>query len=793
MLDTSQLTLAEKASLTAGVDLWHTAAVERLGVPSIRMTDGPNGARGDRWSGSTSACLPCGAALGATWNRDLVRQVGRVLAEEAHSKGAQVLLAPTVNIHRHPLNGRHFESYSEDPFLTAEMAVAYITGVQERGVAAVVKHFVCNDQEHERHTISVAVDERALREIYLPPFEAAVQRARVWGIMSAYNRLAGTYCSEHRELLTDLLRNEWGFDGLVVSDWGGTHSSEAVDAGLDIEMPGPAKHLGAHLPDKVTSGAVQEASIDRAADRLLTLISRTSSSPDGAAGKLDAAQVAREAAREAIVLLRNDGVLPLQASSLKKIALIGPMATRAAAHGGGSAEVTPPYVVSPLEALRERLGQSVEIVHEPGAALPGPLPLLDAGLMGGGTLDVAFYDNPDFRGEPVAHEGYAQSRMTFLEHPVPGVQPGKFSARVTATLVPTLSGPWRIGLSSAGQARVLVDGKLAVDNFAPEPGSSFWGRGSKEVTAEVPLERGRPYPLLVEYRTDDPEFPYGVRIGVEPVLASDSIQRAARAAADADVVLIAAGYDGRWESEGFDRPHMDLPGEQDALIRAVAAANPRTIVALNAGSPVTMDWADDVAALLQVWFPGMEVGRALVDVLVGDVDASGRLPTTFPRRLEDSPTSANYPGTDGVVRYAEGIFVGYRGYDRNAVEPRFSFGHGLSYTTFTFSDLRVSASADGATATFTITNSGARAGDAVPQLYVHPVASDVEQPEQQLKEFAKVQLRPGEARTVRFDLPRRAFAYWDLQAHAWKVQAGEYEIRIGASARDIRASARVNI
>ncbi|HET6317590.1 MAG TPA: glycoside hydrolase family 3 C-terminal domain-containing protein, partial [Chloroflexota bacterium] len=677
MPDVSQLTFAEKTMLTAGVDLWHTAPIDRLGVPSVRMTDGPNGARGGRWSGATSACLPCGSALAATWNRDLVRQVGRVLAEEARAKGAQVLLAPTVNIHRHPLGGRHFESFSEDPYLSAEMAVAYISGVQERGVSAVVKHFVCNDQEHERHTISVDVDERALREIYLPPFEAAVRTAGVWAIMSAYNRLGGTYCSEHGQLLTDLLRTEWGFDGLVVSDWRGTHSAAAVDAGLDLEMPGPPEYLGSRLAHR----AVADASLSRAAGNLFALIERTAQTPDGAALVRPAAEVAREAAREAIVLLRNDGVLPLEADPGQRIAVIGPLAARAAAQGGGSAEVTPPHVISPLEALRARVGQQTEIVYEPGCVLPGVLPLLDSHLLrplaDGAALDVAYFDNPDFHGEPVARETFAQSRFLWDSAPASGIVHGHFSARITATLVPDATDTWRLGIASAGQSRLSLDGKLVLDNFAPVPGDTFFGRGSQQVATELELRQGTAYDLVAEFRIDeDNSWITGLRFGAERAMAPDSIARAAAAAANADAVLLVVGYDSRWESEGFDRPHMDLPRPQDELIRAVLQANRRTIVAVNAGSPVTMDWAGDTAALLQMWFPGQECGAALLDVLFGDVDASGRLPTTFPRRTEDSPAFGNYPGNNGVVHYAESIFVGYRGYDRAQVEPRFCFGHG---------------------------------------------------------------------------------------------------------------------
>ncbi len=790
MPDVSQLTFAEKSALTAGVDLWHTAPIDRLGVPSVRMTDGPNGARGGRWSGATSACLPCGSALAATWNRDLVRQVGRVLAEEARTKGAQVLLAPTVNIHRHPLGGRHFESFSEDPYLSAEMAVAYITGVQDRGVSAVVKHFVCNDQEHERHTISVDVDERALREIYLPAFEAAVRSAGVWAIMSAYNRLGGTYCSVHRQLLTDLLRTEWGFDGLVVSDWRGTHSAGAVDAGLDLEMPGPPEFLGSRLKD----AEVSDGALSRAAANLFQLIDRTAHTPHDAARVRPAAQVAREAARESIVLLRNDGALPLTVKSGQRIAVIGPLTARAAPQGGGSAEVTPPHVIGPLEALRARIGQQAEIVYEPGCVLPGVLPLLDSHLLRprakGVALEATYFDNPDFRGEPIAREAFAQSRFLWDSAPARGILHGHFSARITATVVPDVTDTWRLGIASAGQSRLLLDGRLVLDNFAPVPGDTFFGRGSQQVATELKLRQGTAYDLVAEFRIDeDNAWITGLRFGAERVMAPDSIARAAAAAARADAALVVVGYDSRWESEGFDRPHMDLPQPQDELIRAVLRANRRTIVAVNAGSPVTMEWADDPAALLQLWFPGQECGAALVDVLFGDVDASGRLPTTFPKRIEDSPAFANYPGRDGIVQYAEGIFVGYRGYDRAHVEPRFCFGHGLSYTTFEFSDLQASPDS----VSVRVTNSGERAGTAVPQLYVRHMSSPVEQPVVQLKEFAKVPLQPGESRSLEFALNRRAFAYWDVQRHAWHVEPGDFEILIGASSRDIRATARVRI
>jgi beta-glucosidase len=770
------LTRAEKVALTGGVDLWHTAGVERLGLPGLRLTDGPSGARGVSWSSGESVCFPCGSALAATWNPQLARRVGRALAAETRAKGAQVLLAPTVNIHRHPLTGRHFECMSEDPHLTSEMAVEYILGLQEAGVAAVVKHFVCNDQEHERHTISVEVDERTLREIYLPPFEAAVRRAGVWGIMSAYNRLGGVYCSEHRWLLSELLTDEWGFDGLVVSDWRGTESQSALEAGLDLEMPGPPRFLGGALPDEVS-----DAALDRAAERLLRLMRRVTVGP--AAEPEDpppsAQDVAYEAAAEAIVLLRNDGVLPLGVGSLRRLAVIGPLADRLAVQGGGSAEVTPTHVSSALDELRASLPPTIEVDHQPGCVLPGPLRPLD------GLVQIEYFANPDFGGPIAGTETLSRTWTRWMNAPYPGVPQGHFSARLRTSFTPPHSGDWQLGVSSAGQSRVLLDGRLVLENFEPMPGEAFGGRGSREVRATVHLEASRQYQLLVELRVDSGAPFAAIRVGAEPALPDDALLHARDAARSADAAVVIVGYDGRWESEGFDRPSLQLPGEQDALVRAVAAVNPRTVVVVNAGAPVAMDWSEEVAALLQVWFPGQAGGHALADVLVGRVNPSGRLPTTFPRRLEDTPAFATYPGADGVARYAEGLLVGYRHYDVNEVEPRFCFGHGLSYTTFELSRLLV----DGDEATVDVTNTGERAGAEVVQVYVRRVDSAM----RQLRGFAKVALEPGASHTVRVPLPRRAFSHWEVDAHDWRVEPGEFEVLVGASSRDIRLRQRITV
>jgi len=789
----ADLALEEQAALTAGIDFWHTAPIERVGISSLRVTDGPSGARGHRWSVGTSACLPCGSALAATWNRELVRRVGRVLADETRAKGAGVLLGPTVNIHRHPLNGRHFECMSEDPRLTAELAAAYIQGLQGRGVGAVIKHFVCNDQEYERLTISVEVDERALREIYLPPFEATVKETGVWAVMGAYNRLRGTYCCENAPLLEDLLKAEWAFDGVLMSDWYATHSTTAVAAGLDLEMPGPARFLGSHLVEAVTRGEVSTHTVANAAERMLRLIERTADHDSRSPGEA-ASVVARAAAAEAIVLLRNTGdVLPIDPGRARHVAVLGPLAERLAVQGGGSAEVTPRYVSSPLEAIKAR--RQIEVTYEPGAALPGPTPLIDyrwLGVLLGSSepaLRAEVFASPDLSGPPVVTEMLARSLARWGGSPAPGVAAGSFSARVSGEFVADRSGTWEFGLASAGQARLSLDGQLLVENLEAD---RFYRQGANEVLARVELERGSRHQLVGELRVDTRADMAGLRVGARPVIPADARQRAVRAASEADVAVVVVGYDGGWETEGADRPHMDLPGDQDDLVRAIAAANPRTVVVLNAGAPVTMPWADDVAAIVQLWFPGMEGGNALADVLFGDVDACGRLPTTFPRRLEDSPAYPHYPGKDGVVSYHEGIFVGYRHYDSHGVEPRFCFGHGLSYTGFDYSNLRVERSVDELHVQVDVKNVGQRPGREVVQVYVRALQSAVEQPDKELRDFAKLQLEPGETQTARFQLSPRAFAYWDTQRHDWLVEPGPREILVGASSRDIRLTSRID-
>ena len=793
-----RLSLVDQAALTVGVGWWHTAGAAELSLEGVHVTDGPNGARGARW-GEISACLPSATALAATWDRQLVQQIGEVLGDEALDKSARVLLAPTVNIHRHPLGGRSFECFSEDPLLSSILAVAYVRGVQSRGVGCAIKHFVCNDQEFERMSIDVEIDERPLREIYLAPFETAVREAEVAMVMSAYNKLRGRFCSEDRDLLVDVLKDEWGFEGVVVSDWFGTRSTAALGAGLDLEMPGPASFLGPHLVDAVADGTVRTAAVQDAADRMVRLLRRLGSDPPVARRSTEKrTALARQAAAASIVLLKNESSsLPLDPATVAHLAVSGPAAARLCPQGAGAAEVTPPYVRSPLPAILDRAG-AVTVTYEPGCVIPGPvLPLGPAGLQtkdGADGIEVEYFasDEPDV--EPVHDDVFTVSRLVWLGSPHPSLAQGRFRARATTIFTPDRTGTWDFGLVATGTAQLFRDDALLLDTTDAPPGEGFFGMGSEEVTAAVELVESIACTLTVEFRVDSPEMPLAaVSFGAAFRPPENALTAAADAARAADVALIVVGTDGRWETEGKDRSTLRLPGDQDALVSAVAAANPRTVVVVNSGAPVEMPWADDVDGIVQVWYPGQEGGTAIADVLFGDVDASGRLPTTFPISLEDTPAFPFYPGDGQTLHYGEGLMVGYRHYDTREVAPRFCFGHGLSYTTFEYSALTFVRNGTDLVVTVEVTNTGARRGAEVVQVYVRRPESQVERADKELKAFEKVWLEPGETTRVSLRLTEQAFRHWDVDESRWTIERGHADILVGSSSRDIRLRAAVTV
>ncbi len=806
-----RLTLEEKASLTAGASLWFVPPVERLGIPSLKVSDGPSGVRGESLTGRRSLSLPCGMAIGSTWNPELVERMGEVLAVEAQSKGVNVLLGPTVCIPRTPLAGRTFESYSEDPRLTARIAVAYVRGVQRRGVACCIKHYACNDQEHERMTISAQVDERALREIHLVAFEAAVQEAHVWSVMTAYNKVNGVYCCEQPDLLDRILRNEWGFDGLVMSDWFGTHSTRpAAEAGLDLEMPGPSAWLGPTLGAAVREGTVAESVLDGQVRHMLQLMERVGMldgtyqrGPEREEDWPEHRAVARAVAAEGTVLLVNDGLLPILGPSpaadasrtpaVSSIAVIGPNAA-GMAMGGGSSEVTPHRRRGLVEALSERLPE-VDLSYEVGCRIDRGLPSLDMALMTTedetASFTLEYFDSTDLSGDPVHVEPARLSRVMWLGQPREDLTVGSYSIRLSGTFTPDLSGPWRLGLESAGRSVLRLDGSIVVDNSEPLRGEGFYGAGSTLVQVERTLERGRPYALQVDIRPRSTDSVLmGVRIAAGRPDASDEFERAVAAARAADVAVVVVGSNSQWESEGRDRPDLSLPGRQRELVEAVIEANPRTVVVVNVGSPVEMPWAARAGAVLLPWYGGEEAADALADIIVGAAEPSGRLPITFPARAEDGPTGghvARYPGADGQVIYEEGVLVGYRFYETKDVTPLFAFGHGLSYGDIVFDDIAVAPDA----VVVELVNKGKRPGTEVVQVYVRALDPRVERPDRELAAFAKVTVDAGGRATVKVPLDADTYRYWDVDRHGWRSDEGRYEILVGASSRDIRGSATV--
>jgi beta-glucosidase len=657
------LSLEEKVSLCSGENQWYLKSIARLGIPPVLISDGPHGLRKQEEirQGSTASeaapatCYPTTCTLASTWNRDLMRAVGVAIGEEACTEKVGIVLAPGVNIKRSPLCGRNFEYFSEDPYLSGALTAAYIQGVQSQGVGTSLKHFAANNQEHRRFTMDAIVDERALREIYLASFEQAVKVAQPWTVMAAYNRLNGKFCSEHPELLIGILREEWGFEGLVMSDWGAVNQRTAgLAAGLDLEMPGLNGVHDERVIQAVNQGELPMQVLERAVERVLRLIDKAAAVTinPGECDLDEHHELARLAASEGAVLLKNEGgILPLSAA--QKVAVIGEFAKIPRYQGAGSSMVTPTRLDNAFEAIAERFGGADKIIYAPGYH-------------------------------------------------------------------------------------------------------------SKTITVDEAL-----------------------------------IKEALEAVQGAEVVLVFAGLPDSYETEGSDRKDMRMPAQHNALIEAVAAVNPNMVVVLMNGAPVEMPWHNQVPAILETYLGGQAGGGAVAQLLFGEVNPSGKLAETFPQRWEDHPAHVCFPGGPKTVEYRESIYVGYRYYDTADKEVLFPFGHGLSYTSFEYGNLQLSANSidenEGLTVSMTITNTGAGEGQEVVQLYLRDLEATVFRPKQELKGFAKVKLVPEESQVVTFTLDRRAFAYWDNELHDWQVEAGLFEVRVGASSRDIRLRETVEV
>ncbi|WP_030777942.1 beta-glucosidase H [Streptomyces sp. NRRL S-920] len=780
-----------KARLLGGRDMWSLHALPEIGLKPLVMSDGPIGVRGTRWTADDpSIALPSPTALAATWDQDLARRAGALLAQEARRKGVHVLLAPTVNLHRTPLGGRHFEAYSEDPYLTGVIGTGYVQGVQSGGVGTTVKHFVANDAETERFTVDNRIGARALRELYLAPFEAIVAGAHPWGIMTAYNQVNGVTMTEHRYLVNEVLRGEWGFDGCNVSDWMAARSTTgAIEGGLDIAMPGPRTVYGEPLAAAVRAGEAAEGAVDDAVRNVLRLAARVGVL-EGAEpvvtrtpAEIDGVALAREIARRSFVLVRNDNqTLPLNRST-GRIALIGAAARDARVLGGGSATVFPARVVSPLDGLAAALPEGA-LTYAVGADPSDELAPADKGF----ELRARCRDAD---GDILGEGGLPIGQVQWIGDDLPeGVtHEAMASVEVLGTFTPRESGEHSFGTRGLGGFTLTVGGRVLYDGVqhadaGADPFEALFGspveRGTVALTAGEPVEVSLLHRLDKKAAAPLPGVLFSL-VHLGPRRADDELMsEAVEAARGADTAVVVVATTERVESEGFDRRDLRLPGRQDDLVRAVAAANPRTVVVVNSGSPVELPWRDDVAAVLLGWFPGQEGGAALADVLLGAEEPGGRLPTTW-GDLAAAPVTEVTP-SNSELAYREGVFIGYRAWERMGATPSYAFGHGLGYTDWAYESLTV----EGTTATVRLRNSGRRAGREVVQLYLAPTEPDPARPARWLAGFATVEAAPGESVRATVELPRRAFEIWDEVSNSWAYQAGSYEVQAGRSIADLR-------
>ncbi|KKY27970.1 putative beta-glucosidase [Phaeomoniella chlamydospora] len=805
-----QLTLDEKVSLLAGEDFWHTAPVPRLGIPSLRLSDGPNGIRGTKFFGSVpSACLPCGTAIGATFDKNLAVEIGHLLGDEAKAKGAHVVLGPTINIQRGPLGGRGFESYSEDPLLSGYMAGNYCKGLKDKKIVATPKHFVCNDLEHERMAVNSILTERALREMYLVPFQIAIKVGDPGAIMTAYNRVNGIHAAEDSYILKDILRGEWGWKGLVMSDWYGTYStSEAINAGLDLEMPGPTRWRGTALTHAVFANKVMKAKLNERVREVLNLIKTAAESgipekaPELQLDREDHRALLRKVAAESIVLLKNDDkVLPLDKS--KRIAVIGPNSKITTYCGGGSAALNASYTVTPFDGISAQATSDVDWAQ--GIYGHQMLPLLGKRTKtedgkAGFTLKI-YNDPPSASTRQLLEERHESDSMPFfIDYKHPDLHPIWY-ADAEATFTPEESGLYDFGLCVQGTGKLYIDGKLLINNAENQKqGPGFLGSGTVEEIGTKELVAGTPYKILVQWGCSKTsklkaegllDFGNGgFRFsGCKKLDTQQGIEEAVKLAKEVEQVILFAGLSGEWESEGEDRQHMDLPPGTDELISRVLDANPNTVVVIQSGTPVTLPWIDKAKAVLHAWYGGNETGNGIADVVYGTVNPSGKLPLTFPRRLKDNPTYLNFRSESGRVLYGEDVYVGYRYYDTLDLEPLFPFGHGLSYTTFTLDTLHLTTPTPTTiNLTITLSNTGPLPGSEVLQIYIAPPPTSVpvKRPPKELKAFEKVLAQPGETKTVQVELEKlRATSFWAEKENSWCSLEGEYRVLVGTSSRDI--------
>ena len=807
----TQLSLEEKVSLCHGISGFEVGGIDRLSIPKIKMTDGPQGVRGP-----TSTYFPTGIAMASSWDPKLIQLLGSALGRETKAAGCKVLLGPGINIMRTPLNGRNFEYFGEDPLLAGKIAAGYISGVQSEGVAACVKHLSNNNQEKWRTTNSSEVDERTLRETYLSAFKIACDEGNVWAIMSAYNKVNGIYSSANKQIQYDIPKTDWGWDGAIISDWGGTHETEgAVNGGLDIEMPGGERnYLGKPYLEGLKSGKYDLKTLDDKVKRVLRLIYRTtidSTLNKGEANTVAHQNIARKAAQESIVLLKNeDNILPINVAKIKSIAVIGPNANMqhsmdGVRGSGGSGSVNPPYEVTPLQGLKNSLGDKVTINFAEGISfksnaevIPAAHLFIDYTAKKQG-IKATYFDSVNLTGKEIlSREETTLNHIWTNQVLTEKISPKTFSARWTTTLVPHKTGRYKIGVESDDGSRLFINNQLVVNNWREQ--------GMHVESEEYYFEKDKTYDIKVEY------FQAGGEAGIKLIWEfldnnSNKLDEALKIAKEADIVLFFGGTNHTYDTEslgwgdvsGADRPDLELIGNQKELIKQLTEVNPNVVVVLIGGGPLSVEtWIDKVKGVFMAWYPGQEGGNAIADLLLGKVNPSAKLPCTFGKKLNDYAchSNGNYPGTgnNGIVNYDEGIFVGYRWFEKESIKPRFPFGYGLSYTDFELSKLGLSQGKNRKlTINVTIKNSGKIDGAEVIQLYVSDKESSLPRPLKELKGFQKVKLKSGEKQTIEMTLNEADFSFYNPEKGAWVFEPGEFEISLGVSSEDIRLKTDIEI
>ncbi len=789
----AQMTLDEKIAYIGGFNAFSIRAIPRLGVPELKMSDGPVGTRND---GSATA-YPAGIAMAATWDSALETQVGVMLGKDSRARGVHFLLAPGMNIYRAPMCGRNFEYFGEDPFLASRMAVAVIEGIQSQGVIATAKHYMGNNQEWDRYKVSSEIDERTMHEIYLPAFEASVKEAHVGAVMDSYNLVNGEHATQSYDLNTEILKKQWGFQGILMSDWEAvTDGVKAAASGLDLEMPDARYMNHKTLTEALANGKITMATIDDKVLRILRtalafgFFDHPQKLPSIPLDNPEAHAVALKASEESIILLKNNGILPLQLDKYKSIAVIGPNVNPAVFGGGGSSLVQPFHAVSILDGITKLVGGKVHVSYAPGVQLVGTI-LAETALTVDpeGTKPGAlgqYFNNMEMKGEPAVTRVDSHISFDWGEGSyAPGQPVDEFSARWVAYFTPQSSGNFTFYIQGDDGFRLFVDDKPIIEQWQYQ--------GESISSKKLDLEAGRHYRIRIEYFEGTGQAK--ISFGIAPKAAAP-LEKAAALASSSDLVILGLGFNKSNEGEGADR-NFQLSEEQRDLVARVFALNKNVIVVLNAGGNVDMSpFAEKSSAVLHAWYPGQEGGTAIARVLLGNANPSGKLPVSFEMRWEDSPVHDSYYDKDNshLVKYSEGLFLGYRYYDKSAVKPRFPFGYGLSYTTFKYGDLKLTPfGKDKLSVSFTITNTGKRDGAEVAQVYVSDGHAKVERPLKELKGFARVDLKSGEGRTVTVELNRRAFSYYDVSAGTWTLAPGKFQILVGSSSEKIELQGSTTI